>query len=248
MMSASRLKSTTIPAVITSQAWTVLTSGVSGPVQTAEQELAHALPAVDDLRDDGAADDRGEVERDHRRERDQRVTERMSDEHATPRHSLGAREADVVAVEDVEERRSLVPAPCRVRDEDEREHRQDRVLGVVEESRAEASREARGAVADRVDDRVADRVVDLDRDEVLEQDAQDEDGRRVEDVGEGRREVVVELVLTDGAEDAERDRDHRGDERRRQHHLHRHARAAARAGARPTGRCCSCRSRLGRSG
>src|SRR5690348_7079316 len=52
--------------------------------ETAEQELPHALPAVDDLRDHGAADDRREVERDHGRDRDQRVPQRMLDEHAPP--------------------------------------------------------------------------------------------------------------------------------------------------------------------
>ena len=93
--------------------------------------LAEPLPPEDDLGDDGAAEHGGEVERDDGRDRDERVAQHVADEHPAPAQSLGPGQADVVGVEGLDHRRALIDGPRRVGDQDEREHRQRGVPGVV---------------------------------------------------------------------------------------------------------------------
>ena len=209
-----------IAAEMMNQAWTDVDVRAHRAGQPGEEEPAEPLPAEDDLGDQRAADDAGEVERDHGRHRDERVAQGVHVEHPPRRQSLGPGQPDVVRVQHVQHRGPLVPAPGRVGDQGQRDDRQDRVLDHVDGHVPEAG-DPRRVLADGVEHGVADALIEVHGQEILEQDGEHEDRSREEHVGQARGQVVDDAVLPHRADHADDDAEDDGDQGRRDHHLQR---------------------------
>src|SRR3954469_4407949 len=152
----------------------------------ADQEVAHAVPLEDRLGDHGPADDRGQVERGDRGQRDQGGAQAVPDHHRAPGQPLGPGQPQVVAVEHLQHRGPLEAAPRGVGDQRERDGGQHHVPEHVGELRPGPLRGRYRAVADRVEHLAAGRQVELDA-ALLEQDRQPERRHRQEEEAEERR-------------------------------------------------------------
>src|SRR5262245_48045057 len=67
-------------------------------VDRVDDELSHARPCEHGLRDDGAAEERADLEPDHGEDRDGGVPEGVAQDHGALRQALGAPRPDVVTV------------------------------------------------------------------------------------------------------------------------------------------------------
>ena len=92
-----------------------------------EHERADSRPRKDRLGDDGAAEERTDLEPDERDDRQQRVAERVADGHATLRESLRARGTHVVLSERLEHLRARDPREQRHQPERERDSGHDQL-------------------------------------------------------------------------------------------------------------------------
>ena len=100
-----------------------------------EQQRAHARTREHALRHDDAADERAGVDRDHGDERRRRAAQPVLPHDASLGEALGARGADVIAVELVAERGALVPAPAGDELHRQHEHGEEQLAEVVDRPR-----------------------------------------------------------------------------------------------------------------
>ena len=100
------------------------------------QPVADAGPGKDRLGQDRARQQQADLQPDDRDHRNQRVAQRVHDDHAPARQALGARGAHVVLAQHFEHRRARHPRDHRQRNRAERDRRQDQ----VRQRRAERAR------------------------------------------------------------------------------------------------------------
>src|SRR3954451_2097381 len=97
-----------------------------------DEVAAHSRKPVDRLRDDRAAEERAEVDRRERHQRDERVAERMLEDHAPLYKPLRASRSDVVGVDHLEHRGAHEAVVAGDADDCERHDRQHEMLRAVE--------------------------------------------------------------------------------------------------------------------
>ena len=139
----------------------------------------------------------GNGQRDDRDQRNQRIAERVAEQHQAFLLAFGARGANVVLAQRLEQTRAQEATPLRHLQQRQHDHRQDQVPQPVEKI---------VLVTDRV--HAADRKQLQLQSKELEHD-QPEPERRDRDAEERKsgKEVVEQRILTDGGERADHDRD-----------------------------------------
>src|SRR5947208_8106187 len=167
-----------------------------------EQERARALPLEHGLGDHRSTEDRADVQRGDRGQRDERVAQRVPSRDGPARHTFRARQPDVVAAHHLEHRRALETAPSRVGRQRERDRRQDHMAEGVAQMGAESSGHRDRTLTDRVEDLIAHAFVDGDAD-LLQQDREPESGQRQKKETKEGSGVVEFRVLPDGAHDTD---------------------------------------------
>src|SRR5438552_9764328 len=109
-------------------------------VERVEVESADAGPREHRLRDEGAAEEVAELETAQRDERDERVAQRVTQEDRALAQALGARGADVVLADDLENARARVATPGRRHPEPEDQRGTDEVNEAIPQRERQAER------------------------------------------------------------------------------------------------------------
>ena len=141
---------------------------------------------------DGTDQQRRQLQRQHRHDRDGRVAQTVCDQRAVRAEALGARGAQVVLAHDVQDGRSHVASHYCALDQPERERRQDQAANELDRVFLRHCPSARG------------QPTELHCHDRHEQDAGQEARHRHPDLCRTGQEHAAELAVPDGGQDAER--------------------------------------------
>ena len=109
-----------------------LESGIVAPADRLDQPFADTRPGEDRLGEDGAGQQRADLQADHGDDGDERVAQRMDADDAEGREALGAGGAHIILLEHLEHRGARHARDHRERDGAKHDGRQNEVAHRVE--------------------------------------------------------------------------------------------------------------------